>query len=241
MPELMIGCSGFSYKHWKKVFYPEDLSERKWLEYYSRIFSSVELNVTFYRLPKQTAFDTWYQETPPRFHFAVKGSRFITHVKRLADPGDALKKFFEGASLLKEKLSVVLWQLPPAYQLNLDRLSSFLTLLKKYPVRHTFEFRHESWIVPAVFDLCREHNTGLCMADSPPYIDDLPVTSDFVYIRRHGHGARYSGRYSKAQLAKDAARMKSYLEEGRDVFTYFNNDAFGYAPMNAQELIGMLK
>jgi uncharacterized protein YecE (DUF72 family) len=240
MSELTIGCSGFSYKHWKKVFYPDDLSPSKWLEYYSRIFSSVELNVTFYHLPTKAAFQSWYRGTPAGFKFAVKGSRYITHVKRLSDPKEPLEKFFEGASLLKEKMSVVLWQLPPLFKLNRERFSSFLVLLQRYPVRHTFEFRNESWITPSVIDLCRDHNAGLCMADSPEFIDDLPVTSDFVYLRRHGHTAQHDGRYSKAELAQDAARIRGYGKQKKDVFIYFNNDPHGYAPANARELIGML-
>ncbi len=241
MHALSIGCSGFSYKHWKDTFYPADLPERKWLEYYSRVFSTVELNVTFYHLPSQSAFRSWQRGTPPEFVFAVKGSRFITHVKRLLDPQEPLIKFFEGASLLGNKLAVVLWQFPPAFKLNLERFSSFLALLGKFPCRHTFEFRHESWIVPPIIDLCRQNNAALCMADSPPYLDELPVTADFVYLRRHGQQARYAGRYSKIQLAGDAERIRKYQAEGRDVFIYFNNDAHGYAPKNAKELIEMLR
>jgi uncharacterized protein YecE (DUF72 family) len=240
MAQLSIGCSGFSYKHWKKTFYPEDLPERKWLEYYSRVFSTVELNVTFYHLPSQSAFRSWKRGTPPRFVFAVKGSRFITHVKRLLDPQEPLIRFFEGASLLEEKLAVVLWQFPPAFKLNLDRFSAFLVLLKKYPYRHAFEFRHESWIESSLIDLCRSNNAALCMADSPPHLDELPVTADFVYLRRHGQRARYAGRYSKDQIARDAERISKYQAGGKDVFIYFNNDAHGYAPQNAGELSDML-
>lgn len=240
MPELSIGCSGFSYKHWKNAFYPADLPERRWLEYYSGIFPTVELNVTFYRLPSPSAFRSWQQGTPPGFIFAVKGSRFITHVKRLLDPEEPLARFFEGAFLLKEKLAVVLWQFPPAFKLDLDRFSAFLALLANYPCRHAFEFRHESWIVRPVIDLCRRNNAGLCMADSPPHLDELPVTADFVYLRRHGLQARYAGRYSKAQIARDADRIRKYQSEGKDIFIYFNNDAHGYAPQNARELSEML-
>jgi uncharacterized protein YecE (DUF72 family) len=240
MSNVIIGCSGFSYKHWKRVFYPEDLPERQWLEHYSRSFSSVELNVTFYHLPAASSFQAWYRSTPPRFVFAVKGSRYITHVKRLLDPVEALSRFFNGALLLREKLRVVLWQFPPAFKLNLDRFSAFLELLRPYPVRHTFEFRNETWLVPSVVDLCRVHKVSLCMADSPKFIDDLPATADFVYIRRHGQTGHYDGRYSKAQLARDAERIKSHLKEGREVFMYFNNDSHGYAPLNARELGDML-
>lgn len=240
MPELTIGCSGFSYKHWKKVFYPADLPERKWLEYYSTIFSSVELNVTFYHLPSSSAFQNWHRETPRNFTFAVKGSRYITHVKRLVDPGEPLTRFFEGADLLQEKMAVVLWQLPPSFRLNYDRFVQFLDRLTEYPRRHAFEFRHESWIVPEVVDLCRERRIALCMADSPQFNDNLPVTADFVYIRRHGQAASHEGSYSKAQLARDAARIRKYLKQGKDVFIYFNNDPHGYAPANARDLAHLL-
>lgn len=241
MNNIIVGCSGFSYKHWKKVFYPEGLPERKWLEYYSSVFSSVELNVTFYHLPSPAAFQAWYRGTPPGFTFAIKGSRFITHVKRLVEPREPLEKFFENAALLKEKLAVVLWQFPPQFKLDLDRFTAFLEQLKPYHFRHTFEFRNESWIAPAVVDLCRNHNVCLCMADSPSYIDDLPATSDFVYIRRHGHTAGHGGRYTRGQLAHDAARIIAYHDQKKDVFIYFNNDPQGYAPMNARELAEMFR
>jgi uncharacterized protein YecE (DUF72 family) len=241
MPELRIGCSGFSYQHWKGVFYPDDLAQRKWLEYYSSVFQTVELNVTFYRLPRSTTFDTWHQQVPSDFVFSLKGSRFITHVKKLSAPGESLKLYFERALRLKEKLAVVLWQFPPSFKMNHDRLAAFLSLLRHYPARHTFEFRHESWIAPNIVDLCRMHNAGLCMADWPAFIDDLPITADFVYMRRHGHGGSYATRYSMAELRKDAARIRTYLKSDKSVFIYFNNDARGYAPENAQQLQELLQ
>ncbi len=240
MVPINIGCSGFSYKHWKKVFYPEGLPESGWLRFYSSVFATVELNVTFYHLPSQSAFRSWYETTPPDFRFAVKGSRYITHIKRITDVREPLQRFFEAAFHLNEKMSVVLWQFPPAFRLNLDRLESFLLLLKHFSVRHAFEFRHESWVDQRVFDVLRRHNACMCMADSPPFLDDLPITSDFVYIRRHGQAARHSGRYDRSQLAADAARIKAWRAKGLETFMYFNNDAFGYAPANARELMEML-
>ncbi len=239
MKDINIGCSGFSYKHWKNVFYPEGLPESGWLAYYSSIFPTVELNVTFYHLPSIATFRSWYNETPPDFVFAVKGNRYITHLRRLVDVREPLQRFFDAASELREKLSVVLWQFPPAFRLDQGRLDSFLSQLSRYPVRHTLEFRHESWIVPAIFNACREHGICLCMADSPPYIDDLPATADFVYVRRHGSTARYSGRYSHPQISGDAKRIRAWRSEGKRVFLYFNNDAFGYAPRNAAELMNL--
>lgn len=240
MPEARIGCSGFNYSHWLGTFYPQDLPQRKWFQHYCTVFSSVELNVTFYRVPLPATFDKWHQETPDDFVFSLKGSRFITHVKRLIDPEAPLDRFFEAALRLKEKIQVVLWQFPPRFKADKERLIRFLRVLSDYPVRNTLEFRHESWISQDVIDICREYRVGLCMADWPKFIDDLPVTADFVYIRRHGETGGYDACYSKAALKRDAMRLKGYLKSGKDVFVYFNNDAFGYAPQNAYELLEML-
>lgn len=241
MPEIKIGCSGFNYWHWKGNFYPEDLPQRKWFEYYCKVFNTVELNVTFYRLPLQKIFDKWYKETPPEFVFSLKGSRFITHVKRLIDPEQPLELFFERILRLKEKLKVVLWQFSPGFKIDIGRLEYFLKLIKKYPAKNTLEFRHKSWITDDVINLCKEHDVSICMADWPEFIDDLPVTTDFVYIRRHGEGGSYATCYSKTELKKDAKRIKNYMKDKKDVFIYFNNDYHGYAPRNARELIKMLK
>jgi uncharacterized protein YecE (DUF72 family) len=240
MTDLRIGCSGFTYQDWRGNFYPEGLPERKWFEYYCTVFPTVELNVTFYRLPQPTAFDAWYVKSPPSFQFAVKGSRFITHVKRLLDPAGPVKLFFQRTLRLKEKLGVVLWQFPPSFAINIERLERFLEILRRYPVRTALEFRHESWITDDVVGLCREHNAGLCMADWPEFVNDLPVSAGFVYLRRHGAGGSYATRYSHEELERDAARIRKYLRQRHDVYVYFNNDAYGYAPENARELTAML-
>ncbi|MCL5966369.1 MAG: DUF72 domain-containing protein [Deltaproteobacteria bacterium] len=213
---------------------------RRWLEHYATVFSTVELNVTFYRLPRPRTFDNWYERTPPDFGFAVKGSRFITHVKKIGDPEEPVALFFDGALRLREKLLAVLWQFPPGFGRNIERLRRFLELIEEYPVRQALEFRNESWITDEVASLCREHDAALCMADWPDFLDGLAATADFVYVRRHGEGGDYASPYSTADLRKDAARIKAWLEEGRDVFVYFNNDALGHAPANARELLGML-
>lgn len=240
MPHLIIGCSGFSYDHWRGAFYPDGLPQANWLAHYSSVLASVELNVTFYRLPKPATFGKWRRETPDGFVFAVKGSRFITHVKRLLEPEEPLERFFAAASELGEKLGVVLWQFPPGFAADACRLRRFLALLDRYPVRNALEFRNESWLNDEVFALCREHNTALCMADWPDFIDELPLTADFVYLRRHGRGGDYATRYVRSELARDARRMRGYLDGGRDAFIYFNNDARGYAPENARELRELL-
>jgi uncharacterized protein YecE (DUF72 family) len=240
MPELLVGCSGFNYRDWKGEFYPQDLPQKKWLGYYCAVFKTVELNVTFYRLPLVKTFDRWYEETPPDFAFSLKGSRFITHIKRLLDPEKPVDLFFERALRLKEKLRVVLWQFSPGFRIDRARLKRFVGLLGKYPVRNTLEFRNESWLTKETIALCKDSRVCLCMADWPAFLDDLPVTSDFVYIRRHGKGGNYAASYSKTALRKDAGRLSSYARNGHDVFIYFNNDYRGYAPANARELTGML-
>ncbi len=240
MPDVRIGCSGFNYPHWRGVFYPEGLSQRNWLQYYCTVFSTVELNVTFYRLPTEGAFRRWYAETPRDFTFCLKGSRFITHVKKLIDPGPSLELFFRGALQLKEKLDVVLWQFPPSFGIKAERLKVFLDLLKAYPVRNALEFRNETWMTKEVTDICRGRNAALCMADWPAFADELPLTADFIYVRRHGRSGAYNGCYSKTELNRDAVRIRRYVKQGHDVFIYFNNDAGGCAPANAVQLRDML-
>lgn len=241
MPVLHLGCSGFTYPHWLGNFYPEGLPQRRWLAHYAGVFASVELNVTFYRLLKPEVFDHWHAETPPDFSFAVKGSRFITHVKRLAEPEAPLERFFSGVLRLGEKLSAVLWQFPPDMVCNPERLARFLAGLQSYPVRCALEVRHESWLRDEVVELCRSHNVALCMADWPPFLAALPLTADFVYLRRHGHAGDYSSCYSAAELAADARRIRAFLATGHDVHIYFNNDACGHAPRNALELATLLE
>ena len=236
MSKYRIGCSGFLYDSWKGVFYPEDLPHKKWLSCYMKKFNSVELNVTFYRLLKKEAFERWYKETPPDFTFCLKGSRFISHVKKLKDVELPLATFFNATAPLLEKLEVVLWQLPPNLKLNMKNLEDFVENLKQHPVRHVFEFRHKSWLVKKVFNLLSAANIAVCMADWPDFIDELPVTADFVYMRRHGEGGSYATNYTTEQLKADAKRIKEYLKTGKDVYFYFNNDASAYAPKNALEL-----
>jgi uncharacterized protein YecE (DUF72 family) len=241
MPKYRIGCSGFLYESWKGAFYPEDLPHKKWLTFYMTKFDTVELNVTFYRLLKKEAFERWYKETPPDFAFSLKGSRFISHVKKLKDVELPLATFFNATAPLLEKLEVVLWQLPPNLKLNLKNLEDFIGQLKQYRVRHVIEFRHKSWLTKKVFNLLSSANIAVCMADWPLFIDEMPVTADFVYLRRHGEGGNYSTNYTTEQLKTDAKRIKEYMKMGKDVYFYFNNDAFAFAPRNASELKDILE
>jgi uncharacterized protein YecE (DUF72 family) len=186
-------------------------------------------------------FEKWFRETPHDFTFSLKGSRYISHVKRLLDPEESLALFFERSSPLKEKLKVVLWQLPPGFAAHIGKLKRFLELLRRYPVRNTLEFRNQTWMTDEVFDLCSTHHVGLCMADWPVFINALPVTTDFVYLRRHGLEGNHAQCYSGTALKKEAGRIKNYMRDGKDVYVYFNNDAHGYAPRNAKELKEMIQ
>ena len=237
MADLRIGCSGFVYDHWRGNFYPEDLPKNHWLEYYSKHFSSVELNVTFYRLPERETFTKWYVSTPDNFLFSIKGSRFITHVKKLKDCLEPIEAFFSRALLLKEKLGVVLWQLPPNFNFEIERFKEFLEALKPYCVRNTFEFRNKAWINKKVATLLEKENASFCIADHPEFLNTPPLTADFIYIRRHGKSGSHSTSYSPESLKDDAKFIKAHLKQKKDVFVYFNNDAAGYAPKNASELV----
>ncbi len=237
---IFIGTSGFRYEHWEDgVFYPPGFSKRRQLEFYCEHFNTVELNVTFYRLPRKEAFESWKKRTPPNFSFAIKGSRYITHVKRLKEPADSLRILFENARPLLPKIAVVLWQLPPRFRCDMKRLRNFVKLLKRRRrVRHAFEFRNESWLTPDVFDLLREAGMTVCRADWPLMDADIPDDMPFEYVRRHGPHteAPYSGTYSEEELASDASKIKKWARSGKDVFVYFNNDAEGWAVKNALQL-----
>lgn len=236
MAKIYIGTSGYIYQHWGNgIFYPQDLSQNKWLEYYCTFMDSVELNVSFYRLPGLEAFNGWYRRTPKGFRFAVKGSRFITHVKRLKDPLPSLKIFFSRANALKEKLSVVLWQLAPQFKMDLERLEKFVKALKKIAsCRQVFEFRHQSWFCNDVYEILKNADIPICIADYPECSKGAPDIASFLYIRRHGtDGWLYGGCYSEEQLQKDADFIRS---KKKDCYIYFNNDANGWAIKNAIRL-----
>ena len=233
---LWIGTSGYIYQHWSNgVFYPHGLPSGKWLDYYQSQFSTVELNNTFYRLPDPDAFKRWRERTRPDFRFFVKGSRFVTHMKKLKDPKDPLSRFFHSVNQLKEKLAGVLWQTPANFTANFERLEVFLrTFRKMSDTRVVFEFRHPSWFDETVTKLFREHGAVFCRADLPDFYQGLciPATSDFVYYRRHG-GGTHAGDYSLEQLKLDAKEIHTHLQRGEDMFEYFNNDIGGFAPKNA--------
>jgi len=237
---LHIGTSGWVYKHWKGVFYPQGLAQAKWLGHYNQHFDTVELNNTFYRLPSENAFARWRDLSPPGFLYAVKASRLITHLKKLRNAETALDSFVERVRLLGDRLGPVLWQLPPNMKRNEALLDDFLRLLPT-DLQHVFEFRNESWFDDAVLDLLRWHNVGFCVYDMPGLTTPVVATSTAVaYLRFHGSASMYDSCYTEAELELWAGRIGRLAEEAADVYVYFNNDTDGFAIANARTLSGYL-
>lgn len=230
--ELRVGCSGFHYGHWKGDFYPKDLPQTEWFAHYCERFDTVEINNTFYQLPEAETFDEWREEAPPGFRFALKFSRYGTHMKRLRDPEEPIARFLERAERLKSRLGPILVQLPPKWNPDPERLDGFL---RAAPRRHRFaiELRDEKWLIDEVYDVLRRRHAALVIHD---LIDDHPVelTADWTYLRFHGRS--YGGSYSPQALSGQARRIRRWLREGRDVYAYFNNDIGGHAPRNAADL-----
>jgi len=227
-----IGTSGYQYDHWQPVFYPEGMPKRKWFGYYADHFDTVEINNTFYNLPKAETFDQWHDRTPRNFRYALKFSRYGSHMKKLKDPDASIGAFLERAERLKAFLGPILVQLPPRWGANPERLEAFL---REAPRRRrwTVEFRDPDWICDEVCKVLESHNAALCIHDM---IKDHPrrLTADWTYIRFHGNG--YSGSYGDTILSRWARWIKDRLAEGVDVYAYFNNDAEGHAVGNALTL-----
>lgn len=236
---LNIGTSGWNYKHWRGLFYPENSKASDWFSFYSQVFDTVEINNTFYRLPGEETVKKWESSSPEHFIFAMKANRFITHIKKLHDVGSSLDLFISRARLLKKKGGPLLYQLPPGWKSNKERLEKFLKKLPEDMI-HVFEFRNSSWFEDNVFSLLKEHSVSFCIHDmqnvSCPHI----VTSSPVYIRFHGYEGAYAGSYSERVLDKWAGYIHDKLAGGKDVYVYFNNDINAYAVKNALTLKGIL-
>lgn len=235
--KLHIGTSGFSYQHWRGIFYPDTLPEDQWLEFYARRFDGVEINSSFYHLPFESVIKAWYRRTPGTFTFVLKGSRFVTHRKRLKDCRDSVDLFYRRARLLKDKLAAVLWQLPPRFKVNRRRLATFLGWLPPTP-RAVIEFRDPSWFCNDAIALLEKHRAGCCVHDMPASQCPDIVTGGMVYLRFHGTAGHYSGSYSTAALRARANWVRS--THAAAVFAFFNNDADGAAVTNAQTLRRLL-
>lgn len=232
---LRAATSGWHYDHWKGPFYPERLAKKDYLRFYSERFDTVEINSSFYRLPGETALENWRSSTPPGFVFSVKASRLITHNKKLKDPGSTLPLFLERIRILGEKLGPVLFQLPPAWNLNAGRLREFLEALPK-GLRCAFEFRNAGWFTEEVYSILKGHNAAFCIYGLAGVESPRVVTADFVYVRLHGPSGAYSGSYSDEDILDWAKETAKWLGGGLDVYFYFDNDEAGYAVKDALRL-----
>jgi uncharacterized protein YecE (DUF72 family) len=233
---LWIGCSGWNYPHWRERVYPKGVPQRSWLEHYAALFDTVEVNNTFYRLPTRSAVAGWVERTPEGFVFTVKASRYLTHIKRLRELGTGVARFYEAIEPLVEsgKLGPVLWQLPGNFRRDDERLASALDHLPRG--RHCFEFRHESWFVPEVYDLLRGSGAALVIGDDPkrPF-QSHELTTDWTFVRFHRGRRGRNGNYSRTELEEWKRRIAAWRSEV-DVYAYFNNDWEGYAVENARWL-----
>jgi uncharacterized protein YecE (DUF72 family) len=238
-PGVYIGTSGWHYKHWKGTFYPSEIRDNEQFAFYQQYFNTVEINNSFYRLPEGKTFEGWKDQSPKRFLFAVKASRFITHMKKLKVDKNALRKFFIRAAKLEQKLGPVLFQLPPRWKINTERLDEFISRLPQGN-HYTFEFRDQTWYEQAVYDILKKYNCAFCIYDLAGHLSPLEVTADFVYVRLHGPGNKYQGSYPDGDLRKWARRIQGWQKDGKPVYLYFDNDQLGYAAFNAQKLISLL-
>jgi uncharacterized protein YecE (DUF72 family) len=240
MPQVLIGTSGWHYDSWRGPFFPKDLPLKEQLQFYARQFPTTELNGVFYRTPTPEAVKSWRAQTGPDFVFAWKASKFITHWKRLSDNSvNSLELLERRLSLLGKKAGPVLFQLPPNFRADADRLAAFFKLLPKKR-RYSFEFRHPSWYEPAIFRLLREQNISLCISDHHDAPAPWKRTADFVYVRGHGPQGRYKDHYGDAALSDWARRIKSWKRQGCDVFVYFDNDQKSAAPTDARRLLELM-
>ncbi len=236
---IRIGCSGWQYKHWRGNFYPNDLPADRWLEHYASVFDTVEVNNSFYRLPEAATFQLWARRVPVGFLFAVKASRYLTHMKKLTDPAEPLDRLWSRARRLGRKLGPVLYQLPPHWRRNLDRLGSFLAAVPKRRPQ-AVEFREPSWYSPDVYEVLDRHHVALCLHDMAGSAAPRVIVGPFLYVRFHGAGARYGGRYPEAVLEDWAEWLRPRIASGVHLYAYFNNDVGGHAPRDALRLARLL-
>ena len=233
---IHIGTSGWNYKHWKGPFYPEDIPAKQWFDHYAKNFHTVEINRTFYRLPEPETFEQWRRNALEGFFFSLKASRYITHVKKLKDPLQPVSDFMERAGRLKEKLGPVLFQLPPRWKCNPERLGAFLKVLPENR-RYALEFRDDTWWNSEVYEILRSHNVAFCTFHLAGVLSPLEITADFAYIRLHGPGDAYQGSYDENSLSQWADQIGQWRAEGLEIYIYFDNDEKGHAPRDALRLL----
>ncbi len=234
-----IGCSGFHYKHWKGSFYPEDLAQSKWLDYYCRYFSTLELNVTFYRFPRLSFLQTWHKKTPDNFRFAVKAPRLITHFKQFNNATEQLSDFYNTVrDGLEQKLGCVLFQMPPRFSYSEERLEKILNNLDN-SFLNVVEFRHESWWQKDIYNQLKKKNITFCGMSHPTLPKDIVANAPLFYYRLHGEGQLYASNYENSQLQQIISDIKKH-HQIEEAFIFFNNDVNTYAVYNAQEMQKMI-
>ena len=240
MAEIRIGTSGYHYKDWVGRYYPAGTKANEMLAHYRHDFDTVELNNTFYQLPNESTFDNWRDSTPANFLYAVKGSRFITHMIKLKDAQRGLTNFMPRAERLGDKLGPILWQLPPGWKVNVERLEEFLSILPPQH-RYTFELRNETWMTDQVLEVLRKYNAAFCIYELAGYHSPIEITADWIYIRLHGPTRfKYQGSYKDNQMEEWADRIRSWSRKMKAIYVYFDNDDRAYAVDNALTLKKML-
>lgn len=239
MAQALIGVSGWQYPEFSERFYPQHLEKTMQLGYYANQFPTVEINSTFYHLPKEQTVKNWRDKVPEGFRFSVKASRYITHMKNLLEPQETLPKFYERIAHLGEKCGPILFQLPPYWELDMHRLKKFLEELPKGH-QHTIEFRNRTWLNESVYQILRDHKVAFCLYDFNNYQSPVLTTADFVYIRLHGPGRAYHDPYDSHSLKHWANRIVRWVQAQKSVFCYFDNTHRGYAWENAKTLLALL-
>lgn len=232
---IYIGTSGWHYKHWIGNFYPNNIRKKEFLKYYGNHFQIAEINNSFYRLPNKETLEKWRDTVSEKFIFTVKGSRYITHMKKLHDPREAVENFIKRIKILNSKLGPILFQLPPRWNCNKSRLNSFLSLLPDQ-YKYSFEFRNESWFNDNIYEILEKYNVSFCIYDYDGKLSPEKVTADFIYIRFHGPEGPYKGHYDDNFLFKWAGKFKKWQKHDKEIFCFFDNDQYGYAPDNALKL-----
>jgi uncharacterized protein YecE (DUF72 family) len=231
---VRIGTSGFEYRHWAGRFYPRELARDRWLEHYATVFDTVELNNPFYRLPPAEQFAAWARRVPPDFRYAVKASRYLTHIRRLREPTEPLERLWTRARHLGHRLGPILYQLPPRWLPNHERLQAFLKLVPREP--QAIEFRDRRWYTDVTFDLLRASQLALTLHDMEGSTTEPAPIGPFVYVRFHGSGMKYGGAYTPQRLTAWAERIAGWASDGLPVWAYFNNDIGGHAVVDAERL-----
>lgn len=230
-----IGTSGWHYKHWVGKFYPGKTPASRMLAYYTTLFETVEINNSFYRLPSEDALEQWRESTPAKFLFAMKASRFLTHMKKLKDPEPGLANFMPRADILGRKLGPILFQLPPWWDCNAERLEGFLEALPRRH-RYSFEMRNAGWHNLEIYRLLRKHSAAFCIFEIAGFQSTQEITANFTYVRLHGPGGAYQGSYSRETLLEWASRIRGWRKDLRDIYVYFDNDQEAFAARNALTL-----